>query len=63
MDSRSTSAETSFMAQRSLRKPVPSASLRLRRFDMCAFHAALDAARQEGGLSWAKLAAETNRPL
>lgn len=35
----------------------------LRRFDMHAFHAALDAARQSRGLSWAELAAETNRPF
>lgn len=38
-------------------------SPRLHRFDMRAFHAALDAARQAKGLSWAELAAETNRPL
>jgi hypothetical protein len=37
--------------------------VRLRRFDMRAFHAALDAARQAKGLSWAELAAETNRPF
>jgi hypothetical protein len=30
---------------------------------MRAFHAALDAARQAKGLSWAELAAETNRPF
>ncbi len=30
---------------------------------MRAFYAALDAARQAKGLSWAELAAETNRPL
>jgi len=30
---------------------------------MRAFHAALDAARQAKGLSWAELATETNRPL
>jgi hypothetical protein len=30
---------------------------------MRAFHAALDAARRARGLSWAELAAETNRPL
>jgi hypothetical protein len=36
---------------------------RLCRFDMRAFHAALDKARQARGLSWAELAAETNRPF
>jgi hypothetical protein len=30
---------------------------------MHAFHAALDSARQARGLSWAELAAETNRPF
>lgn len=35
----------------------------LRRFDMRAFHAALDAARQARDLTWAEVAAETNRPL
>ena len=35
----------------------------VRRFDMHAFHSALDAARQAKGLSWAELAAQTNRPF
>lgn len=35
----------------------------LPRFDMRAFHAALDAARRQRGLSWAELAAQTNRPF
>jgi hypothetical protein len=51
------------MAQHRPREPVAASSPRLRRFDMRAFHAALDAARQAKGLSWAELAAETNRPL
>jgi hypothetical protein len=36
---------------------------RLHRFDMRAFHGALDAARRARGLTWTELAAETNRPL
>lgn len=50
------------MAQHPPREPAPTRS-HLRRFDMGAFHAALDAARQAKGLSWIELAAETNRPL
>jgi hypothetical protein len=41
----------------------PVAPPRLRHFDMRAFHAALDAARQAKGLGWAELAAETNHPF
>lgn len=44
------------------RDPNPAAS-RLHRFDMRTFHAALDTARQAKGLSWAELAAQTNRPF
>ncbi len=40
----------------------PAAS-HLHRFDMRAFHAALDIARQVKGLSWAELAVQTNRPF
>src|ERR1700722_18157698 len=32
-------------------------------FDMCAFHAELDAQRRVRGLSWTQLAAEINRPF
>ncbi|MGC1305012.1 MAG: hypothetical protein WA840_21800 [Caulobacteraceae bacterium] len=39
------------------------AVVRLPCFDMRAFHATLDAARQALGLSWAELASETNRPF
>lgn len=35
----------------------------LRKFDMHAFHATLDAAREARGLSWPALAAEINRPF
>lgn len=51
------------MVQRPPHDPDPPAAPRLRRFDMRAFHAALDAARQAKGLSWAELAAQTNRPF
>lgn len=44
-------------------EPDATAPSPLRRFDMRAFHAALDAARQAKGLTWAELAAQTNRPL
>ena len=53
----------SAMARRTPHEPSAPAQSRLRRFDMRAFHLALDAARQTRGLSWAELAAETNRPL
>jgi hypothetical protein len=43
--------------------PDTTVAARLRRFDMRAFHAALDAARRAKGLSWAELASETNRPF
>jgi hypothetical protein len=45
------------------RRPDPAPAPRLHRFDMRAFHAALDAARQAKSLSWAELAAQTNRPF
>lgn len=51
------------MAQRPPRSLYTTAPSRLRRFDMRAFHAVLDAARQAKGLSWAALAAETNHPF
>jgi hypothetical protein len=51
------------MAQRPPCDLDPMAPPHLRRFDMRAFHAALDAARQVKGLSWAELAAETNHPF
>jgi len=46
-----------------MREPSATAAYKLHRFDMRAFHAALDAARQAKGLSWAELASETNRPF
>lgn len=46
-----------------MRDPSDRSQPPLRRFDMRAFHAALDAARQARGLSWAEVAAETNRPF
>ena len=49
------------MAQRSSHDTNATAPPPLRRFDMLAFHAALDAARQAKGLSWVQLAAEINR--
>ena len=49
------------MAQDIRQEPV--ARPRLRRFDMRAFHAALDGTRQTRGLTWAELATETNRPF
>jgi hypothetical protein len=51
------------MPRRPPHQPKPTAASRLRQFDMRAFHAALDAARQAKGLSWAELAAQTNRPF
>ena len=48
------------MAQR---PPLEPGHPRMRRFDMRAFHADLDAARKAKGLSWTELAAETNRSL
>ena len=51
------------MAQRPSHQPASTAASRLPRFDMRAFHAALDAARRAKGLSWAELAAQTNRPF
>lgn len=51
------------MAQHSAREPSATVTYSLRRFNMRALHAALDAARQAKGLSWAELAAETNRPF
>jgi hypothetical protein len=51
------------MAQHIPREPSATAQSRLRRFDMRAFHVALDEARQARGLSWAELAAQTNRPF
>lgn len=51
------------MVQRPLHDPNPKTEVGLRGFDMRAFHAALDVARQAKGLSWAELAAETNRPF
>ena len=50
-------------AQHTSHEPSATASARLRRFNMHAFHAALDAARRTRELSWAELAAETNRPF
>lgn len=49
--------------QRSSPHDPSYAAPRLHRFDMRAFHAALDAARLAKGLSWAELAAQTNRPF
>jgi len=49
--------------QRSLRAADTMTATRLHRFDMHAFHAALDAARQAKRLSWAELAAQINRPF
>ena len=51
------------LMQRPQRNPDPTNARRLRRFDMHAFHAALDTTRQAKGLSWAELAAQTNRPF
>lgn len=51
------------MAHGSQQEPTAKARPRLRRFDMHAFHAARDAARQARGLSWAELATQTNRPF
>jgi hypothetical protein len=51
------------MTHRPLHESVAAAPSHLHRFDMRAFHAALDAARQAKGLSWAELAAEINRPF
>jgi hypothetical protein len=53
----------SAMAQDIQQEPTTNARPPLRRFDMHVFHAALDGARQAHGLSWAELAAETNRPF
>jgi hypothetical protein len=58
---------SSAMAQHPRHEPAYTAPSCLRRFDMRAFHAALDAAldaaRLAKRLSWAELAAETNRPF
>lgn len=51
------------MARNILQDPCVTVPSRLRRFDMRAFHGTLDATRQARGLSWAELAAETNRPF
>jgi hypothetical protein len=51
------------MAHPTLHEPSATAQSRLYRFDMRAFHVAVDAARQIRGLSWAELAAEINRPF
>lgn len=51
------------MPQRPPCDPDATVATRLHRFDMRAFHAALDAARKAKGLSWAELAAQTNHPF
>jgi hypothetical protein len=51
------------MAQQSSSEASPKTSTPLRRFDVRAFHAALDAERRDRGLTWLELAAEINRPL
>ncbi|MCB8883065.1 hypothetical protein ACELLULO517_22645 [Acidisoma cellulosilytica] len=51
------------MAQNPTLEAALKTSSRPLRFDMGAFHAALDAARQSRGLSWADLAVEINRPF
>jgi hypothetical protein len=56
-------AVSSAMAHPTLHEPSATAQSRLYRFDMRAFHVAVDAARQIRGLSWAELAAEINRPF
>jgi len=51
------------MTQHTRSELSTATSSRLHRFDMRAFHGALDAARRARGLTWTELAAETNRPL
>jgi len=51
------------MTQHTRSELSTATSSRLHRFEMRAFHGALDAARRAGGLTWTELAAETNRPL